>query len=48
MKRQFDIGSGNEQISDNDTTTQIQINFSKWWAIVIILIILIVAFWEKL
>lgn len=25
MKTQFDIESGNEQISDDDTTTQIQI-----------------------
>lgn len=45
MKKQINTGSGNTQISDDDTTTQIQIGFSKWWVIVFISLILFWIFW---
>ena len=40
-KRQFDIGSGNEQISDDDTTTQIQIGWPAVIGVGILMAILI-------
>jgi len=38
MKTKFDIGSGNLQVSDDDTTTMIQIG---WKPIVIISIVIV-------
>lgn len=45
MKRQFDWKNNNTQISDDDTTTQIQIGFNKWWIIIPIFICSIIIWW---
>lgn len=42
MKIQIDFKNNNTQIANDDTTTQIQIGFSKWWLIGLGIVVLIV------
>ena len=45
MKTQIDIKSNNTQISDDNTTTQIQFGFNRWWVIAVVLILILIVIW---
>ena len=41
MKRQFNVGAGNEQLSDDDTTTQVQVGWWPVWATIFCVAIIV-------